>query len=1850
MENIVSSFLEIVNRMPDEAAVIFEGNRWTYRELDALSDGIAVNLAEHQVKGKQVGVSLNRGAEWIAALLGIWKSGAAYVPLDMSHPHERLESIIKDCEISVVVCSRYGNFKPEKIPVCYVDEKPVSSLENVGVPLPGVKDRAYIIYTSGTSGEPKGIPASHGQAVRMSRISKDRYFHVNAGERILQLAGLNFSASLVEILTALLNGVCLVIAGDKERQSPELLAELIEREHVTSAIIPPALLAVFPRIPLSGLKTLLVAGEGVPDDVKNFWTKGRRMVNAYGFTENTVLVTSGVYGAETPANDIGTPVPDSVAYVLDENLNPVPDGTPGELCVGGSQLTEGYWKRPELNARKFIQNPFLADDGNEAGCYSRLFRSGDRVTRLPNGRFLYLGRLDNQVKIRGMRIELQEIEQCLNRYPGVLMSAVVVKERRGRKMLIAYLQADREIDKKRIATFVSGKLPAYMCPVYYVTLQEFPMTINRKIDKKQLPEPDWKRSGEWTEELETSTERKIAWIWREMLGVPDIGRTDNFISLGGDSISVLLLTNMLEDKFKITLRVEDVFSRLTLKALARFVEQAKSGNRHNTDMVLHQNAYDRCPLSPAIRNLWGQCVSSQAISEAYKLALFLPLKSDTKVEVLQKAWNRIIEEQEVMRMSFPIGADGEPYIHVTSFIYSDIPLRSIAENSFWQDAGRFYSHSFSLEKGPLHRARLYRYPNGEYMLVVVIHHLVTDGWSARLLNEKLMTYYQQCSQGYSLPSEEFTYRDYIMWNKQQLSDAIREERKSFWGSYLSGCSCLSFKGKTIQELSVKKQGGAKYIPMDKELVEQLDFFCELNAVTPIIACLSVFQLVLQKYAGQTEFVVGLAVTDRRRPEFHDLLGYFATLLPVRVVKCHSNGFAGYTHKLMEEVMELSGHNLPLNEIMDCWKDKAGDRPDARLIHFAFGLEEAPSGISVPEDWITSSSFDMALVIHKYQGNYSFHFQYSTISFDERFIIQFCDSFQVALRFLLNAPSRDMLECPLLSEEETMKRISSFNFSGLSLPVWNTIEKFEEMAVCRPDSEAYCLAGFSMSYGELKIASDRIAAYIRKSSGNMEKGQYAMPVGIYLREKQYLLPGILGILKSGGCYVPLDISLPAGRLAFILEDAAISLLLVDEVRELDSPCEQLLLADALKESIPADFHPVNVRSEDTAYIIYTSGTTGKPKGIPILHGSLSLFAESQSEIYGLQPDKRILQYASIGFDASVMEIFPALITGAALVIPTDKERKDAVGLLDLLEREKVYCALIPPALLSVLPYRRLPELKTLVIGGESTPGDVMERWKQGRRLVNAYGPTENTVVTTCSEVADVILPNDIGFPLRGVSCYVLDESMTLLPDYVPGELYIGGLQLASGYINRDDLNQTKFVDNPYVFPEDRKSDRNARLFKSGDKVMRTADGTLLFLGRIDSQVKIRGFRIEPDEIARKLEEYPGILHTIVTLMENGNDKRIVAYLLIDQKAEVQLEQVRNFLLSHLPAYMIPSAWAVLDHFPLTVNGKVDRKALPEPELLIEEDYEPPIGREEEYLAKIAEDLLQFSKVGVCTDLFDMGLSSLQVMELVQEAQKGKIAISVADVYKGRNIRQILLSKQNPFFYWGNKADNTKPVIVLVCGYSYFQPFYKQFVERFKDDYSFFVFESLLEYFRDKEMACAYDLTDYYIEVIEKELHGTEIYAVAGHCLGGELGMILAEHLRINGHPSIQALIIEGFVRRDKSLLIPETSANELHRRQSRIINSVIKTMPELVFGGEMIVCLATKAPGRFMFDTEQPDNDRLIRTMWTASKKNKTDWRNLYPLTTCFELDTDHWGVFDNAPLNYLYEIVKRNWHTNRFYM
>ena len=1819
MMNIVYSFRKVVKTYRDSIALIYKDREFSFYELDLFSNRIASLLQSHDLKGKQVGIAMQRGPEWLAAMLGIWKAGAVYVPLDLGNPLQRLKHIIDDCKIELVLVCNIDDFQCDDVPVCVINED-LKVLENYEEEIPDEESLAFILYTSGTSGTPKGIPVCHRQAVEMSYWANKRHFYTSAGERMLQMGGLNFGASLVETLGNLLYGVCLVMATEEEKHDFCRLLELLKQKKVVSAVIPPALLAVMPKVELPYLKNLVVSGEGVSSDAKDFWMQGRRLINAYGFTENVILVTSGIYGKDTLVNDIGTAMPDTVIYVLDESLLPVPDGTPGELCVSGKRLALGYWERPELTAVKFIDNPFYVEGKGNRGETKLLYRSGDKVVRLPNGHFLYLGRIDNQIKIRGMRVEPGEIEQYLNTYPGVSASVVLLKEHDERQVLVAYLQTENQIEREKLAKYVAERLPDYMCPTMFVCLEKFPMTLNRKTDKNSLPEPDWNSSVLLHEAPLTLTEKKIANLWCSMLKLPHVNRTDNFIALGGDSISVMSMIDELDKIFEIELHVEDVFNRLDLLSLAVFVDSLLN-KKQNESQVAVDNI-NELPLE--LYNLWLECMSSKTMNESYKLAVIIPWEDSLDVNLLQKAWNRIIQEQDALRMSFGEIRNGSLQMFIAASDLIEYSMEVIHTDNFFADAYKLYQEPLYPDQYPLHHEKLYRLSDGTFRLVIIIHHLISDGWSLRLLSRMVHDYYQQEKSGKYVQLSDCNYKDYISWCQEQMQEQIVSPKLDFWKSYLSGCMNLSWNMKIDSLPKETQQGRAVSFLMNEESAEMLGNFCRNYATTPLAVCLVVYQLLLMKYSGQDDFAIGMAVTNRRKSEFRSLLGYLATLLPLRVGK-GSYSFKRMVQETMKDIVSLLNNTLPFNLIHDCWASvNVGHEKSDRLVRFAFGLEKISSLLMVPDDWVTAASFDLSLIIYQDGSRYVYHYQYATEYFDVAFLKQFSESFDTALLYLTKHADSNVTDCPLLTEEKIRQIISDFHFNELSLPSHNVIEEFERIVMDNPRLESFYWNGLRVSYGELNSASDKIATVIRHKLMQINNNQRSVPVGLYLQEKKYLLPCMLGILKSGGCYVPLDASLPEERLRFIIDDSGVSLILSDtSINKFKR--ETINIDEALKDSSSWEaYKPVECLPEDIVYIIYTSGTTGKPKGIPVKYSSLALYIQSQIKIFDLHSGMRVLQYANTGFDASILEIFPALLSQATLVIPTEIERKDSDLLINLIEEEKVNCALIPPALLVHLTVSHLPEFKVLAVGGESTPLEVMRKWAVGRRVINEYGPTENTVVTTYTEYKAQDEANNIGLPLPGVSCYVLNKDLNLMPDGVPGELYIGGLQLTDGYIRQTDLNKEKFIENPYVFFDDKAKNINTYLYKSGDLVKRNPDGHLTFVGRIDNQVKIHGFRIELGEIETCLNQHVTVERSVVVARDLEGDRRLVAY--IQTCSDVSISTLRKYLEEYLPYYMIPSSWVFMESLPMTANGKLDIRSLPMPQIQeVTSCIVAPVTPDECILASVISSVCGIDNADVEINLFDLGLTSIQVMMIVSGASSLGLELSASAFYRYRTIREIAKHKDVSICFWHHE-DNDKPIAVIVCGDTYFAPDYIQLADKLSDKYSVLVLESYHEYLLGNATTDWEQVLEAYLSIMQKVLDGRAPQLLSGFCLGGEMALGMASLLE---KQSIQPdlLLIDSFVNRDKGLPIamdyPGTSEIVNARRQEET-NRLLQTQKLSSYEGDICIILANR------FTTERMQlNDEALVAARRQFEENPVEWKRLYPQSSIEWRNAIHWDILKN---------------------
>lgn len=1832
--DIIRSFQEVVRTSPNNIALIYEDQQYSYAELDMLSDKVASFLQAKDTKGKQVGVAMQRCPEWIIAMLGIWKAGAVYVPLDLGNPSQRLEHIITDCKIALVLETNASGFNPSHVPSYIVNEK---MGDGTDFTYEGIDEDALavILYTSGTSGIPKGIPVRHHQAVAMSRWANERHFYTSEGDRMLQMGGLNFGASLVETLGNLLYGACLVMATEEEKHDPHRLQALLMKEKVVSAVIPPALLAIMPKVNLPYLRNLIVSGEGVSADAKDFWMKGRRMINAYGFTENVILVTSGIYEKDTPVNDIGTAMPDTVMYVVDESLSPVPDGTPGELCISGERLALGYWERPELTSVKFIDNPFYAEGERNKGETRLLYRSGDKVIRLSNGHYLYLGRIDNQIKIRGMRVEPGEIEQCLNTYPGISASVVLLKEHNNKQILVAYLQTDHEVDRRNISAFVAERLPDYMRPTMFVTMKSFPMTLNRKTDKGRLPEPDWNAPQTNYEEPLSATEKEIAQVWSEILKTPRIGRQDNFIALGGDSISAMLMVEELGKIYGIELKVQDLLTHDNLSSLAFRIDQIIAGNCHphasgaktflksKGQGLTENDTLDFIPLPPSQFSLWLECMKSDVLKDVYNMPCIFECPDSMNLSTFEKAFNQLIKAQNSFRIVFAINENNMPYIQVKEYKPMPIVLHDIEEEEL---AGYLYNDanvSFDLSQGPLFRCVMYRVGKQKYVCSLIMHHLISDGWSAQLIQSILLK---------AIADEPIVWQNlsssYIQYAQDAYRFAQTEEyarRLDYWKGYVQEVSELQLP-MLNRDSNPEFSGGTYTRGIPQELTEKIQAFCRNHSLTPFLFYCSVYLLVLARISKQADFGIAFPFWGREQNAYRQTIGYFVNILFLRYKKEYESlTFLRYLKELSHCLMELENNAVSFDKISGSVSKDA----TIHLAKAAFTFDKK----ALFHDYSLHKNVAFAIMLNILSGDDNEYFcrvEYRYSNFTEEHIERIVDMYLSTLNAVTDNPNKSVNAYSLASTDYIQSMIQSNSLHGNKEHPLPFMERFITATQEHPQQVAIVCGDESITYKELDEKSDQIASAI-KAAGTPASSK----IGISMQASIECIVAMVGVLKAGCCYVPMAVDLPDERKDFILQDAHCRMLFDDA--NYPAGCS-LNCPDNNEES--SSLSP-------NAYIIYTSGTTGKPKGVPITHLSLSYLIAAEIQKFCLSAESRGLLFASISFDASVFEIFPVLSAGGTLVIALPEERKDPILLTDLLEKQAVTFATIPPAILPVMPRRALPALSVIVLGGETTALSAIRYWYKGRTLINAYGPTENTVATTMCVVDDDFEANDIGTPLPGVSCYVLDEHLNMLPDGMIGELYIGGLQLTKGYLNRPQLNQEKFIENPYVTDEDKAKGMNTILYKSGDLVRRRPDGHLIFMGRADNQVKLRGFRIELSEIEVLLQQCKGVRNALVQIRKTNMQDELAAFIQPDAAGQIRLADLQKELRSKLPAYMIPGKWAIIDEFPLTVNGKINYRLLPEPNLMISTDDIVLAETEaEKQLLSEAQAILGTNLIGVETDLLDAGMTSMQILEFVGHVvENTDLRITISSVYKERTIRKITQHTKSKLYYWINENDGSKPVLVFLAGFHDVTPFYDYFLHYLAQDFSVFVIESYYDFFVRKSQVSLNLLFKAY-ETIISEL-GCPIDVLTGFCSGAEMAIAFALYMQ-QKHPDsmpFKILNMEALYKRSTTdrMALPIDKGTSLGNR-IKIMNELYKDFPSLDYNGWMVNVFAgnyTPIIHPEIGEIADPGIQEQLKQAWMV---NRQAWQKHYPQAPYYELDGDHWTFFEGKNIRTLREIIKKHWN------
>jgi len=1487
-------------------AVACEARSLSYAELNRRANQLAHYLRGLGVGPEvRVGICLERSPEMVVSLLAILKAGGAYVPLDPDYPAERLRFMIEDAGIGVLV-TREAREESLAAPgvriVCLDRDGEAIAREgdtNPQVPLSG-DNLAYVIYTSGSTGRPKGVAVAHRGLMNLAQWHA-RVYGVHPGDRATLLASPAFDASVWEVWPYLACGASLGIPDEDIRLSPRRLLSWLAEERITHCFLPTPMAEAVLREPMAAglsLRYLLTGGDRL-HRTDAAWP-AFRLVNHYGPTESTVVATSVEVapGAEEDP-PIGRPIANSRVYVLDDGLEPVPVGVPGELFIGGDGLARGYLNRPDLTAERFMPDPF-------GGTGGRLYRTGDRVRWRSDGTIEFLGRLDTQVKIRGFRIELAEIEAALLRCAEVRDAVVVAREDDGQKRLVAYVVsgAGSAAGVAELRGHLKEHLPEYMVPAAFVVLEALPLSPNGKVDRRALPAPEGPGPGaESYLPPRSPIEEAVAAIWSEVLGLPQIGVRDDFFERGGHSLLATQVMSRVRDVLGVGLPLRTLFEAPTVEGLAQAIEAARrDGEEEEAPALRKLPRTDDLQLSFAQQRLWF--LDQMQAGAAYNIHYALRLQGRLDRAALRASLEEIVRRHEALRTTFPARA-GRPVQVIAPALTVPLPEVDLSglpeterENRARELANEEARRPIDLATGPLLHATLLQLAAEDHVLLLTIHHIVADGWSMGVLSRELTALYRAFARREPSPLPELAiqYADFSAWQRQWLRGEVLDRQLRYWKERLDGLPTLQLPTDRPRPALATYRGSTHPFALPLRLLQRLRALGLSEGVTLYMTLLAAFEVLLSRYSGQEDIVVGSPIANRGRPEAEQLIGFFVNSLALRIDLSGDPRFRDLLGRVRTVALGAYDHqDLPFEKLVE---ELQPDRDMSRnpLFQVTFALQNAPAppldlgGLRVqPVAYdVNVTRFDLELHTWEHAGGLVGLFVYSTELFDAATIERMAGHLATLLEAVVEDPDRRLSELPLLTERERRLILVEWNATANGrIPEAPLHELFEVQAERTPEATALVFEDQEMGYGELNRRANRLAHFLCARGVGPD-----VRVGICLERSLDLVVAILGTLKAGGAYVPMDPGYPKGRLQAMLEDAGARVLLTSEsiVPRLPAAAASRVCLDADWPDIAAypEGNPrVAVDPDHLAYVIFTSGSTGRPKGAMISHRAIGNHMAWMQSAFPCGADDRVFQKTPLSFDASVWEFYAPLLVGGRLVLAAPDGHKDASYLVDTIVRQEItVLQLVPTLLRLLLEEPRIGEcrsLKRVFCGGEALPAELVARFARtlGAELHNLYGPTEATIDATSwsyDRTARLDLV-PIGRPVDNMRAYVLDRSMQPCAVGVPGELYLAGMGLARGYLDRPDLTAERFVPDPVG------GAANGRLYRTGDLVRYRTDGDLEYLGRMDYQVKLRGFRIELGEVEASLRECPGVSESVVMAREDTpGDKRLVAYVVAAAPAE------------------------------------------------------------------------------------------------------------------------------------------------------------------------------------------------------------------------------------------------------------------------------------------------------------------------------------------------------------------------------
>jgi amino acid adenylation domain-containing protein len=1644
-------FEEQVEKSFDAIAVTFENQQLTYRELN-----IRANQLAHYLKKQRVGpdvlvaVCIERSVEMIIGLLGILKAGGAYVPLDPNHPKDRLAFLLEDSGASIILTELkfVERFRRERARlVCLDDERENIKREQIVNLNTNVTtgNLAYVLYTSGTTGVPKGTMIEHGSVVNYLSWF-DQAEMANGRQVFPFITNLMFDACLKQLFGPFLRAASIRILSDETISQPPLLLDALGACSGLNCV-PTLWNALLDTInwkdspSIDGLAVLLLGGEALNDSLIDRTSTALphiKIWNLYGPTETTA---NAIVGKITPGQTItlGRPIANTQIYLLDSELQPVPVGVAGEICIGGAGLARGYLNRPELTAEKFIPNPFNDEFG------VRLYKTGDLARYRPDGNIEFLGRIDQQVKIRGFRIEVKEIEAVLGWHPSVRETIVVALEDssgdasallRTDKRLVAYVVPDKErtCTISELREFLKQKLPEYMIPSAFVFLDALPQMANGKVDRKALPAVDQIRVDldQCFLPPRTPVEEVLAAIWATLLGHDRIGVFDNFFDLGGHSLLATQLISRLRHALQIELPLRALFERPTVAGLAERIEETlRNGHDLQSLPMLEVAREGNLPLSFAQQRLWF-LDQYEPNSSVYNIPSALRLRGCLNIGALEQSLNEIIRRHESLRTTFSI-VEGEPVQLIGPCLGSPlavVDLRGRSGGKSEEEIRRLVQEEcrqpFDLSRGPLFRATLIHLDDEDQILVLSMHHIVSDGWSMGILYRELSVLYAAFCDGKpsTLPDLPLQYADFAVWQRTWLQGEILQSQLSYWKKQLEGApQVLNLPTDHPRPTVPSYRGGCQSIALSKELGEAIEALSRKQGATLFMILLAAFQILLHRYTGQEDIVVGSPIANRNRTEIERLIGFFINTLVLRtnfadhptftelLIRVREMALGAYVHqdlpfeKLVEELQpQRSLSRSPLFQVMFNMFNQDDPRPGFP------GITAERFLFSEPQ-----SKFDLTMYARKQEGEIHLDLVYRADLFSAARMTCFVEQYKDLLEQIVDSPEKQITAYSLITPE-SRSLLPDPSVMLASPPQQLVASTFLSWAKQNPEHPAISQGRQRWSYNELAQCADALARQIVATG--VAPGEV---VAVYGQRSFGVVVAMIATFLSGGVLLPLDPNLPTQRKQRMLQEAkAKRVLYVGALQPDDAWLKEAFVAGvlfidsqkgcAIARESKKDLQPSglpDVSPDDPAYVFFTSGSTGVPKGVLGCHKGLSHFLSWQRETFAIGSGDRVAQLTALSFDAVLRDIFLPLTSGATLCLPDDDALRSGEIIGWLSRQEITVLHAVPSLAQSWIAGQsaicRLGHMRWAFFMGEPLTEAFVYLWRgatgSAGEIVNFYGPTETTLIKCFYPVPDEIAPGvqPVGWPITNTQVLILSGDNQLCGINEPGEIVLRTPFRTLGYINAPEENQKRFIKNPFCDdPED-------LVYLTGDEGCYGPDGLLKIFGRCDDQIKIRGVRIEPSEVTAVLASHP-LVHSCVVLgrKNDQNEFYLAAYLVAAGEEKPSSAQLRAYLLDQLPPAMVPSVFVHLDVLPLSPNGKIDRQALPDSGQIksaSEQRYVPPRTDIERIVASVWEGVLKKETIGVDDNFFDLGGHSLLATQIVSRLREAfRMELSLRSLFE------------------------------------------------------------------------------------------------------------------------------------------------------------------------------------------------------------------------------------------------------------